>query len=313
LEGVLVRNPDVSSSSSSSSDSSSDDNDDEEDDRGEEEEDETEDNEKKSKNLPIDSKRRSDDVARSGGKKKRKKKRRKSSSPDVIQVDFTFHDMDEKFFHGLKSLLHDSSTVYQPFSSELADLMIENVSVGTVISTEGDPDHNAYGFASVLNVQTYRNSPALAHLRDVCSRNCPSQHRKELEMVLSGTTSRPAGIFLHGRMINLPLDITLVLHQQLVKDMDWAVQNAEGGEEERKSLDFGAFVRIAPCQLSGGALLYRFFDDEVFAGRAEFSFTADAPKSYSKEEPLKLQIMVLTKTGHRQAMKELEAIVGGVG
>jgi hypothetical protein len=114
-------------------------------------------------------------------------------------------------------------------------------------------------------------------------------------------------------MINLPLDITLVLHQQLVLDMDWAVRNAEGGEEERRSLDFGAFVRIAPCQASGGSLLYRYFDDEVFAGRADFAYTADAPKSYSKEESLKLQIIVLSKTGHRSAMQDLEKIVGGGG
>ena len=40
-----------------------------------------------------------------------------------------------------------------------------------------------------------------------------------------------------------------ILHQQLALDMDWAVKYAEG-EEERKSLDFGAFVRIAPATVS---------------------------------------------------------------
>ena len=51
-------------------------------------------------------------------------------------------------------------------------------------------------------------------------------------------------------MVNMPLEIVEVLQQQLVADMDWAVSNAEGGEAERKSLDFGAFVRIAPATVS---------------------------------------------------------------
>ena len=42
----------------------------------------------------------------------------------------------------------------------------------------------------------------------------------------------------------MPIEIVEVLHQQLVLDMDWAVKNADGGEEERKSLDFGAFVNF---------------------------------------------------------------------
>jgi BCCIP len=318
LEVAAVRKPDDDSSSSS---------DDDEGDSDEDEEDGVEvgkdDNEQSKASLQKSSgtkKRRpaeSDVVLTKTKHEKKKKKRRSSSSPDTIQVSFTFHDMDEKFFHGLKSLLHNSSTVYQPFSSELADLMIDNVSVGTVISTEGDAENNVYGFASVLNLRTYKDSKAIQNLRDLCALNCPARHLEDLQLVLSGSTKRPAGLLLHGRMINLPLDITLVLHQQLVLDMDWAVENAEGGEEERKSLDFGAFVRIAPCQQGGGGgggggttLLYRFFDDEVFAGRAEFSFTIDAPKSYSREVPLKLQVMVLTKTGHRQAMKDLEQMVG---
>jgi BCCIP len=319
LQGALVRNPD--DSSSSSDEEEDDDDGDDEDGEGESEvEDNKDDNAQSNPSLPesIDSKKRrpidADGPNTKATQRKNKKKRR--SSPDTIQVRFTFHDMDEKFFHGLKSLLHNSSTAYQPFSSDLADLMIDNVSVGTVISTEGDDENNVYGFASVLNLRTNKDSKAIQNLRDLCTRNCPAQHAKDLELVLSGSTKRPAGLLLHGRMINLPLDITLVLHQQLVLDMDWAVENAEGGEEERKSLDFGAFVRIAPCQQGGGGgggganLLYRFFDDEVFAGRAEFSFTIDAPKSYSKEVPLKLHVMVLTKTGHRQAMNDLEQMVG---
>jgi hypothetical protein len=303
LEGVLVRNPDASSSSDDSDDD--DDDGEEDDDDGDDQEDEKESKKPKAK----------DNGKRAGSKSmavpKKKKRKKSSNKPDTINVEFTFCDMDEKYFHGIKSLLHDSSTVYQNQSSNMADLMIENISVGTVVSTADDEDGNVFGYASILNVSTYQDSPVVQYLKDFCLKGCPAKHKKELEVVLSGKTKRPAGFFLHGRMINMPLEIVQVLQQQLVLDMDWAVDNAEGGVEERKSLDFGAFVRLAPCQAEGGSVVYRYFDDEIFAGRAEFVFTTDAPKSFSKEEKQYCNVLVLTKTGHRAAMKDIDKLING--
>ena len=241
----------------------------------------------------------------------KRKKKEKSGQEEEIQVEFTFCDMAERYFHGLKSLLDNSSTVYQVHSSELADHMIANISVGTVVSTAGDEDGTVFGFASILNVSTFQESPAIQHLKSLCLKNCPKEHQSELETVLSGKTKRPAGFMLHGRMINMPLEIVEVLHKQLVLDMDWAVENAEGGEAERKSLDFGAFVRLAPCQKEQQSFVYRYFDDEILAGQAEFIFTMDAPKSYSKEEKQYVNVIVMTKTGHRAAMKDLAQMIHG--
>jgi hypothetical protein len=113
-------------------------------------------------------------------------------------------------------------------------------------------------------------------------------------------------------MINLPLEVVEVLHQQLVLDMDWAVKNAEGDEEVRKSLDFGAFVRLAPVTpSSGGNFDYKYFDDEVFATNAEFVYTVDAPKQMGSDEKQLCQVIVMTKTGHRAAMKDLNKLVSG--
>jgi hypothetical protein len=276
LEGVLERNPDASSSSDESCSSSSED---------------EKSSDKKRKHEPQ-------------GAQTRKKK----SKLSTVNVEFTFHDMQGNsvdFFHSLKALLHNSSTVYQQHSSNLTDLMIENVSVGTLISTADDTEGNCYGFASVLNVSTYQESPGIQFLKTICLDKCSADRADELKVVLSGTTKRPAGFLLHGRMVNLPLEITLALHQQLVQDMDWAVEHAG------TSFDFGVLVRIAPCQREGAAVVYKFFDDEIMAGRAEYSFQVDAPKSFSKEDKQLLQIIVMTKDGHRAAVKDIEQLVGG--
>lgn len=291
LEGVLIRNQDVSDSDDSSDDSSDDDDDDEED----------------QKPVAASNKKAGDNKK----VEKRKRKKNKPSGPDITQVDFTFWDMNEKFFYGIKTLLHSSSSVYAPQSSSLSDLMIENVSVGTIISTEGDVDGNVFGFASVLNVTTNGSDNCIKYLKKFCLDKCPEQHKTEMETVLSGKTKRPAGFLLHSRMVNLPLEICEILHQQLVLDMDWAVENAEGGAEERKSLDFGAFVRLAPATPgNGSAVDYKYFDDEIFANNAEFVYTIDAPKREGAELKQLCRVIVMTKTGHRDAMKELKKLVG---
>ena len=290
---------------------------------------------------PLNKKLKSNHSDFTGKKKKQKKaSKKKDTSVDIVNVEFLFRDMDECFFHGLKTLLCASNPIHAIHSSELTDIMIENVSVGTIVSND---DECVFGFASVLPLSSYlsstneslKPSSCIQYLKKQCLNHCPSQHLEEMKIVLSGTTKRPAGFFIHGRMINLPLEITLVLHEQLVMDMDWAVENAEGGEVERKALDFGAFVLFAPCYLdeqqskrrnnsssvakkksddskllNSSSVIYKHFDDEIFASHAEFTFSFETPKSFATEEKQICTIIVITKTAHREAMKEMKRMIG---
>jgi len=304
LEGVLVRNPEASDSSSDS-----------------EEEEEVKRPEKKRK-LSQDknsSKQKKQDTS----KKKKGKKKSEKGGPEIVPMDFTFCDMDEKFFHGIKNLLVSSSPAYLATASSLSDLMIKNVAVGTVISTEyqykpgqkRDMDYEGvvYGFASVLNVTTYKDNDAIKALKKMCLSKCPEDRKKELEVVLSGKTKRPAGFYFQSRMVNLPLEIVEVLHEQLIQDMDWAVENAGGGIEERKSLDFGAFVRIAPSYREKNTSYFKYFDDEILANHAEFTFEFEVPKTFGMEETPYCTAIVMTKTGHRAAIKTLKQMINGSG
>ncbi|KAL7433783.1 hypothetical protein ACHAXM_003728 [Skeletonema potamos] len=286
LEGEIIRNPDVSDS---------------DDDYSSEEE--AVDNAKQSKKKQK---------TKNGKSKGTKPKKKPSNQPETVQVEFLFCDMNERFFHGLKTLIHPNS-VHSPHSSQLADLVILNNMVGTVLST--DQDDNVFAFASVVNLTTNSSSPCIESLKKLCLDKCPPQHKSEMETVLSGETKRPAGFFFQERMVNVPLEIIEVLHEQLVLDMDHAVKNARD-EDEKKSLDFGAFVRLAPCYSGGGgganSAIYKYFDDEIFAANAEFVYTFNAPKMFEEDEAeLKCSVIVMTKTGHRAAMKELKKMVGG--
>ena len=320
LEGVLIRNPDVSDSDDTSSEEDEDEEDEVEE---EEEEDSKPPPHKKSKasTTDTDTKKKKSEVVVKENKKmpqKKKKKRKPSSGPEIVHVEFIFCDMNEKFFHGLKTLLSTVSPLLANHSSALSDLMIENASIGTVTSTEGDTDGTVFGFASVLNVTTHQDEACIQSLKQTCLDKCPPAHQKELQVVLSGKTKRPAGFYLHGRMVNMPLEIVQVLHEQLVVDMDWAVQNARGSDAMRKSLDFGAFLLFAPTFKAsagggGGGTYYKFFDDEIFANHAEFTFEMELPKPYGSDETPFCNVVVMTKTGHRNAMKSLAEMVGSGG
>jgi protein BCP1 len=305
LEGVIVRNPDVADSDDTSS---------------EESEEEGEDSTKKDSKKRLASKKVSPKPVTKKSKDSKgqaaavvvaKKKKSKKEGPEIIDVEFTFCDMDEKYVWGMKALLASQSPAYALGSMALSDLMVENISVGTVVSVEGDEEGTVYGFASILNLATYQEHACIQALKKLCLAKCPEDRKQELETVLSGKTKRPAGFFLHGRMVNMPLEIVHVLHQQLVQDMDWAVENAQGGQNERKSLDFGAFVRMAPTYRMAQSQTYKFFDDEIFASHGEFSYEIELPKPFGAEDTPYCSVIVMTKTGHRAAMKDIEQMLDG--
>jgi len=332
LEGTLIRNPDASDSSSS----------DEDDISSEEEEDEVP--MKKAKKSDGASKSKTNTNTKKQKKHQQKKKKQKQSNePETINVEFLFCDLHTKYFHGIKTLLHRNN-IHVQHSSLLSDLIIENEMVGTVLSTDDSnaasndnkkagptataaqpypaQDENVFGFASIINVTTNHTSQTIQQLKQTCLKHCPTQHKSELTTVLSGQTARPAGFFFMERMVNVPLEITYILHEQLILDMDYAIKTADD-EMERKSLDFGAFVRMAPCYKtndnnSGGSIVYKYFDDEIFATNSEFSYSFKVPKQFKSEEGdaedednMWCSVIVMTKTGHRCAMKELKKMIHG--
>jgi len=330
LEGVLVRNPEIASSSDDD-----DDDDDGDDSGGNGNVDDNDD--LREDTVPEPKKKRAKVDFENGGAKTKKRKHSKSEDkgksassteisstkgePEMIPIVFTFHDMNEKFYHGVQNQL-SSQPIYAPLASDISSIILENISVGTVVSSEDGGD-NVFGFASVLNVTTYNEKTCIKSLKKKLLDQCPKQHKDEMEIVLSGKTKRPAGFFVHGRMVNMPLEITFVLHEQLVLDMDWAVDNAEGGEEERKSLNFGAFIVLAPCSKDNvsHSTIYKNFDDEIFAGCAEFVYSINLNKGKKSGESQSVgagdddqnlvSVIVLTKTGHRDAMKEFKKLIHG--
>eukprot|EP00588_Corethron_pennatum_P011528 CAMPEP_0194272494 /NCGR_PEP_ID=MMETSP0169-20130528/6057_1 /TAXON_ID=218684 /ORGANISM="Corethron pennatum, Strain L29A3" /LENGTH=388 /DNA_ID=CAMNT_0039015181 /DNA_START=31 /DNA_END=1197 /DNA_ORIENTATION=- len=312
---------------------------DEDDDDGDNNNDETYSNSSK-ENLertkrPTD-KRRKLNGGKMQAEKKGSKNRKKKESEEILHVEFQFCDMNEKYFHGIKSFL-SVNPVHTAHSSRLSDAVLENVSVGTIVTTEGvggrnTPGDDVYAFGSVINTRddivhpratgndNHLASP-LPDLRNMCMDRCPASHKMEMSALLNKSHARPAGFLIHGRMTNVPLEVVLAMHQQLVLDMDWAVKNAGGGEMEQKSLDFGALILLAPGDCGRGevasssSMFYKFFEDEIFANVAEFTYSFELPdvRGYGGVNGDKsyCTVIVMTKTGHLKGMEDLEQMIKG--
>ena len=346
LEGQLIRNPDVPSSSSD--DDYDDDDDEEEDDddtkgivvrKGEGEpvkltnskKTDATDNKRKQHPSAVkndDKKNQTSEQQKQHPKKKKKKKQRDDDNNDdggvdMSYVEFIFCDMHEKYWDGLKALIGNAgSALYQSHSSALADQMIEYDMVGTVLAQDHDPEHNVYGFGSILHwghfpatarqqfATVCGTSPNVASTKSTNNSASDAACQKRIVQALRADVKSPTTAFLlMGRMINVPVEIVLSLHQQVWQDIVWAQK--EKTKLSYKNID--KVLRLAPCTLDGGddSYVYRYFEDELLAAQAVGSYVVEAPRSFSREDKVYLQVLELTVPAYERAIHAMERMANG--
>ena len=215
-----------------------------------------------------------------------------------------------------------------------ADRMIQTVTVGTVVSTEADDNDVVYGFASVLPVVNNRN--CIQALMTLCLEQAPTYCREDVQAIFhNNSNNNNMGLFLQARMVNLPLEIVQVLHQQLVLDLEWAYdeqkgdktkstvknnqqQSKQGGATKQGGGLYDTYLRIAPLHnRKGGSktndnmLLYKFFDDELLADHADYAYPIDlVPDNTTPDgERPAAMVILLSRTGHAAAMQALDRMI----
>ncbi|CAB1344003.1 unnamed protein product [Coregonus sp. 'balchen'] len=137
---------------------------------------------------------------------------------EEVIVDFEAHTITHNDYNGVKKLLQQLFLKANVNTSELTDLLIQQNHIGSVIrqaevpedsDDEGDPADEVFGFISMLNL-TERKDLILGQ----CEKSCPHSVADDLEKVLNDT-SKPVGLLLSERFINVPPQIALPLHKQL--------------------------------------------------------------------------------------------------
>ena len=125
----------------------------------------------------------------------------------IIQTDFEFVDVKPEFYHSVKNFI--SQTVGRSFPVEdLAEQIVNSPEIGTYIVAENEEqaENAVFAFATIRPIDPASNLAGYLVSKDP----------KMAELL-----PRTAWL-INERILNLPDQLAVHLHQQLLKDLEWA-------------------------------------------------------------------------------------------
>lgn len=179
---------------------------------------------------------------------------------EEIQVEFEGRSPIDSDFHGIKQLLHQLFLKAHINLSDLTDLIISQNYVGSVVKqsevdveSEDDDDDNTndvFGITTVINLTEKQNVECVQQLRQLLRELC-QEHGSDQSNVLVNSLladdSRPVGLLLNERFINIPAQISVPLLESLSKEMKRA-------KEKKLSFAFSYYIIICKLYKVDGAV-----------------------------------------------------------
>lgn len=211
---------------------------------------------------------------------------------DDIQVDFLFLDPNQSQFFSIKSLVNGILDGVSFRSSDLANIICDQVVVGTMIGVEGDDEKpnekNVLGFATILNLSAYSKQDVMKEIVQYTiekSEKHNSDHEAFVHLLKSQTDH--IGLLINERMINLSPQLVPTLHAQLCEDVNWV---RDQNNEDSAAFNLKYLLVLSKCykeaknptkRVNTGFdnFLYQKFEDYVFLQKAMFKFTYTAKSS----------------------------------
>jgi len=169
--------------------------------------------------------------------------RANGNEKESVTVDFVFSDPKEEHYHSIRQhVLHllPSSTFD---ASSLANIITGQVTTGTMVCVDDEPD--VYGFITALNLKRYKDENSIKQILDLITSKCPKDLQQKLKNILE---NKVVGLVVNRRMINLPYQLVPAMHSALHDDIEWAIQN-EDTQELRNDFKMDYFMILAGCQI----------------------------------------------------------------
>jgi hypothetical protein len=128
------------------------------------------------------------------------------------------------------------------------------------------------------------------------SQSGPGEGQPELQSCLLGANREKTGVYLHGRFINLPVQLIAPLHTNLKEDMQWLISQSTTTSSSTSQLfaQIQYLLMIIPCssdpsqQLKKGScrnvtgsssLLLSNFEDDIFHNHSTCTLQIQFTKS----------------------------------
>ena len=145
------------------------------------------------------------------------------------------------------------------------------------------------------------SSPFTQLFEELCqmvTRLGPGEGQSELQSCLLGANREKTGVYLHGRFVNLPVQLIPPLHTNLKEDMQWLITQSTTASSSTSQLfaQIQHLLMIVPCsddpsqQLKKGScrnvtgsssLLLSNFEDDIFHSHSTCSLQIQFTKSSS--------------------------------
>ncbi|XP_072883699.1 protein BCCIP homolog [Hemitrygon akajei] len=148
---------------------------------------------------------------------------------EEVQVDFEAHTISDLDCNGIKRLLQQLFLKASVNITELADLIIQQNHIGSVIrqaeisdeGSEEDDEDGVFGFITVLNLTERKGTESIEQIKDLVLSQCKTHYptaAEQLEKILNDN-SKPVNFLISERFVNVPPQIALPLHKQLQAEL----------------------------------------------------------------------------------------------
>ncbi|PKK28042.1 BRCA2 and CDKN1A interacting protein [Columba livia] len=150
---------------------------------------------------------------------------------EEVNIEFEAHSMSDNDYNGIKKLLQQLFLKASVNTAELTDILIQQNHIGSIIkqaevqedsSDDEDDDDEVFGFISCLNLTERKGTQCAEQIKELilsrCEKSCEQHVVEQLNKILNDS-SKPVGLLLSERFINVPPQIALPMHQQLQKEL----------------------------------------------------------------------------------------------
>jgi hypothetical protein len=172
---------------------------------------------------------------------------------DNIDVEFSFTDPRPIDFKSVRRLLERYCPGEEGFPvSSLAEDVIAQRVVGTMVKMPGDDLDDAYAFATLLPMVQHAHKDWARALKAYLLRKASKDEAALAALTAAWDSPATLGLLLNERIVNMPPELAPSMHDSLLQDMAWARANAPG--DFRVALqDVTQVIVVSSCWLEAAA------------------------------------------------------------
>ena len=222
---------------------------------------------------------------------------------EEVQVEFLFSEMRDNYFHNIKTFVNPLLDFEVYNTSEMSDVIINQVEVGNIIKVGLEDDNEnevtainklnenveVYGVFTILNLNYYNNKSFVKKIKEFvlskAKENCKSED--EIKKIINMLENSKLGLIVNERAINLPMELIPPLINLTLQDIEkYKEENKNDGKYDIDLLlNISKFVISEPRKKDKRPklenklenILYYKFEDEDIINKSVLNFSYKIP------------------------------------